>query len=153
MTAPALAALTAEERQALVAEAYGRGKRTPKYRNQRCDCGRHASRKECEYGRTLRTLERLGTVRNIREQVPYELAPSVVLDGRRKPALRYFADYVFEEQRIESCTLPACIGAEPHEVWALRVVDVKSPATRRTAIYRAKKHLLKALYGIEVTEA
>lgn len=140
---PVPTALTPEERLALVQQAYGHGKRRSKYGNERCDCGLHDSRKECEYGRTLATLERLGQVRNVRRQVAYELAPAVRLAGedRAKPAIRYVADYVFEERR--EALVP---------YWVTRVVDVKSAITRRNPVYRLKKHLMKAVHGVDVTE-
>ena len=114
------------------------GKRS-KYGAERCGCPRnHASKKECEYGRILETLARLGRVRNIRPQEVYDLAPAVVLDGRKKPALRYVADYVFEEFWEGE--------------WREVVVDVKSVATRKNRLYRAKKHLMATVHRITIRE-
>lgn len=97
----------------------------------RFDSGREARRWS-----ELQLLERGRVIADLQRQVPFVLAASVRFDGekRAKPALKYVADFFYHEkgQRV--------------------VEDVKSPATARTAAYRIKKHLLKALYGIEIRE-
>ena len=57
-----------------------------------------------------------------------------MLDGKAKPAVRYVADFVYQEQ-----------GAQVVE-------DVKSVVTRKHPVYRLKKHLMKHVHGIEVRE-
>lgn len=90
------------------------------------------SKAEARYYGQLRLLERAGEIRSLRLQVPFELAPAVVLGGRKRPALRYLADFVYETQTGVTV-----------------VADVKGAITES---YRIKRHLMKALHGIEVQE-
>lgn len=71
-----------------------------------------------------------GEITNLRTQVKFELVPSVHITGqkRKKPALRYYADFVY----IESST-----GVQVIE-------DVKG---MKTQTYTIKKHLLHWRYG------
>lgn len=96
-----------------------------------------ASAKEARRYSELRLLERAGEITDLQVQPEFELAPPVVLNGRRKPALRYRGDFGYWEKD----------GAKL--VWV--VEDVKSCATI-TAVYRAKKHLMMSVYGIEIRE-
>ena len=66
--------------------------------------------------------------------MPYALAPAVILNGRKKPAMRYYADAVYVEDGQEV------------------VEDTKSPVTRRDPQYRMKIHLMKSVLGIDVRE-
>ena len=63
-------------------------------------------------------------------QVPFVLAPAVVLDGRKKTELRYIADFVYEK---DGKTV---------------IEDVKGKVT---AEYRIKRHLMAAR-GLFITE-
>ncbi len=76
--------------------------------------------------------ERAGEISELRCQVPFVLAPSVLVSGARRkaPALRYFADFVFvrDGQTV--------------------IEDVKGAITEA---YRIKRHLL-AVQGIHITE-
>ena len=92
------------------------------------------SKREASRWQELKLLEAAGRISNLRRQVPYVLAPSVVLDGRRKPALRYFADYVYVEDGKEV------------------VEDVKSEITRKKDSYRIKRHLMATVLGIYIIE-
>lgn len=48
--------------------------------------------------RELRLLERAGELTDLRRQVPYELVPALHRPGHRtEPALRYVADFVYQE--------------------------------------------------------
>lgn len=89
-----------------------------------------------EYARwlQLKIMERAGAITDLKRQVVYELQPAVVLDGRKKPALRYKADAVYKENGL------------------LVVEDTKSPATRMLPLYRTKKHLMKTILGHEIQE-
>lgn len=79
----------------------------------------------------LKVLERAGQITDLQRQVKFELAPPVRLGGRGRPALRYFADFVYlqDGERV--------------------VEDVKGKATEG---YRIKRHLMKAIHGIEIKE-
>lgn len=87
-------------------------------------------------------LQRCGQIRNLRRQVPYQLLPSVRLAGaaRATPALRYVADFVYEEKRQ---------GAAGAEVWTEVIEDVKGHRTRE---YLMKRHMMKALLGLDISE-
>lgn len=106
-----------------------------KYRNQTvlCEDGRFDSKAEYAFWCQLKLLEREGRVANVRRQVVFELVPGVVLANRRRPPIRYVADFVYQD----------CQGAT--EV----VADVKGMLTD---VYRLKRHLMKAVHGIDIVE-
>jgi len=112
--------------------------RGAKYRNQPTVVEGHRfdSKKEARRYQELRYLEQKGVIENLALQVAFVLAPSVRFEDepRAKPALKYVADFVYSEggRRI--------------------VEDVKSGATAKAAAYRIKRHLMKAVHGIEVKE-
>lgn len=129
-----LAALTPEERLALVQEAYG-GKRANKYGAKRCTehAGRHASLKECRRYGELVLLERAGAVRNLREQVRIALC-----DEDCERPLVYVADFVYEEPYERG-----------RDGWRTVIEDVKGGRATQTPVFRLKRHLA-AHYGLEV---
>ncbi len=100
-----------------------------------------ASRAEAHRYRDLRLMEQAGEIRELVVQPRFELVPGVELDGRKKPAIRYVADFSYLQQR----------GPDSQQ-WELIVEDVKSPATAADPVYRLKRHLLKVLRGIDVQE-
>lgn len=106
-----------------------------KYRNTKTvvDGITFDSKREAARWTELRLLERAGHVRDLERQVVYELAPSVKFEGARRaqPALRLIVDFRYTDVR------------------ACRVVleDVKGVITTAFTI---KRHLLKALRGLEV---
>ena len=79
----------------------------------------------------LQALERMGLISNLRRQVPIELVPGVKLWGaaRARPAIRLVVDFCYQEQ-----------GAT---VWE----DTKG---METPLSLAKRHMAKALHGIDV---
>ena len=97
---------------------------------------RYASKKQYQRWCQLQMLERAGKIADLRREVPFELAPAVILDGRKKSALRYFADATY----IDGETLK------------LVCEDTKSPITRKDPVYRIKKHLMATVRGIEILE-
>jgi hypothetical protein len=60
------------------------------------------------------------------------LAEPVVINGRRRPPLKYIADFVFRDSNGKTV-----------------VADAKGVITEG---YRIKRHLLKALHGIDILE-
>ncbi len=100
-----------------------------KYHNKRTRG--YASKKEADYALYLRQLEFDGRITELQEQVCFELAPSVVIHGRKRPALRYVADFTFWRDG------------------EFVVVDVKGMIT---PVYRIKRHLMRAIHGIEIEE-
>lgn len=106
----------------------------PKYRNTRVwtdEWGWFDSKRELERWHELRLLERAGQIQELDRQVTFELAPGVILDGRKRPPMRFVADFVYEERGNKI------------------VADAKG---FRTQGYRLKRHLMKAFFGIEVLE-
>lgn len=106
-----------------------------KYRNQVIETpdGRFDSKAEHKYWCRLKLLEKAKEVKDIRRQVVYELAPSVPVAKRKRPALRYVADFVYWD-----CAKNAEI-----------VADVKGAVTEG---YRIKRHLMKSIHNIDILE-
>ena len=95
------------------------------------------SQKEARRYRDLSLLERAGEIKNLELQKAFILAESVKFENepRRKPAVKYVADFVYREKG------------------EIVVEDVKSEMTRKLAVYRLKKHLMKSVHGIEIKES
>lgn len=96
---------------------------------------RFDSKKEAARWHQLQLMKKAGLISDLQRQVAFELQPAVVVDGRKKPALRYVADFTYKEKGT------------------LVVEDVKSKATKKLPAYRIKKHLMMAIHNIEVREA
>lgn len=88
------------------------------------------SKKEAARYAVLKLLERGSVITDLKLQVKFELAPSVFFAGRKKPALRYIADFVYTEN-----------GRQVIE-------DVKGMITE---VYKIKRHLMIA-QGYEIKE-
>lgn len=104
-----------------------------KYRNKKTEVDGLTFDSKAEATRylQLKMLERSGHINDLKLQVPFELAPSVVIKGRKRPAMKYVADFVYE-------------------VSGKNVVeDCKGMVT---AIYSAKRHLMKSVHGIDILE-
>lgn len=107
-----------------------------KYRNKRVVVHglKFDSQREADRYFALHDRQGRGEINKLERQVAFVLAPSVRLEGekRAKPALRYIADFVYEErgQRV--------------------VEDFKSRITERESAFRIKRHLLKAVHGIDI---
>lgn len=97
----------------------------------------YSSKKEAKRAAELHLLQRAGHISGLREQVVYVLAPSVVIGGRKRPELRYVADFVYFD--LDK------LGKDK----ALTVEDVKGV---RTPVYRIKRHLMMSVHGIEIRE-
>jgi hypothetical protein len=82
----------------------------------------------------LSMLQRAGVISDLKLQVPFELQPVVVLDGRRKKAMNYVADFVYQQN-----------GQQVIE-------DSKSPHLRKHPVYRQKKHLMMSVLGLAIRE-
>lgn len=104
-----------------------------KYNNKKVIVDGHKfdSQKEAYRYKVLKKLENDGKIVGLKTQVIYELAPSVVINGRKKPALRYKADFVY------------------HYCGKMIVEDVKGVLT---VVYKIKRHLMKSVYGIDILE-
>ena len=91
-----------------------------------------------EYKRYIELTAQMqrGEISELQCQIKFELAPKVKIAGekRAKPALRYFADFTYMSNG------------------KLIVEDVKSAVTRKLASFRNKKHLMKSVYDIDISE-
>lgn len=131
--------------QANIARTQGRtdadaapGKAAPesKFGNKRVTIGARefASMREANRFVALSAMQDAGDIRDLHCQVRFELAPAADLGGKRKkPALRYFADFAY------------VIVATGERV----VEDAKGAQTKE---YRIKKHLMKTVHGIDIRE-
>jgi hypothetical protein len=104
-----------------------------KYGNKkvRNEHGAFDSQKEFMRFLELRQMERDGKIHQLDRQVVYELAEGCILYGRRRPPMKYKADFRYLEQ---GQTI---------------VEDVKG---FRTQAYKLKRHLMKSKHGIEIRE-
>lgn len=112
------------------------------------------SKREAQRYRELKLQQHAGQIRDLRWQPHYTLF-ALTLEGadlhnanagdislRRQPVCEYIADFEY---------LAASVGVEA-VTWSLVVEDVKSPATRKKDVYRLKRKLFEAQYGVEIRE-
>jgi hypothetical protein len=88
------------------------------------------SRKEYRHWLVLRAAEAAGLIRGLRRQVKYTLVVNDFVVGR------YVADFVFFDAKTDRVV----------------VQDVKSPATRKLPLYRLKRDLMRAVWGLIVED-
>lgn len=81
----------------------------------------------------LKLLMKAGLISKLEMQPSFVLAPSVVLGGRKKPPLRYVADYRYVDTATGLSVVEDCKG-------------------QVLPMYRAKAHLMKHLYNIDIVE-
>lgn len=89
------------------------------------------SKAEAKRYALLKMLQRAGQISDLRLQVPFELVRGVRIGGRSRPAIKYIADFVYLQGGKQV------------------VEDVKGMLT---PVYRLKRHLMMAVYGIEIME-
>ena len=90
-----------------------------------------ASKAEAERYRELKVLEKAGEIGLLSLQPVFVLADAVTINGRKKPALKYKADFSYMTKAG----------------WV--VEDVKGMLT---PVYRLKRHLMKSQLGIDIVE-
>jgi len=93
------------------------------------------SKKEGDRYIELKNLEIKGLISDLELQKAFVLAQSVILNGRKKPAIRYVADFCYFTNKGE-----------------IVVEDVKSSFTKTLPVYRIKSHLMKSVHNIDITE-
>ena len=105
-----------------------------KYGNKPCEVGGESYRSQREAARhqELLLLQRVGEIAGLTREVTFVLADAVMIQGRKRPALRYVADFIYSTSD----------GAQVVE-------DCKG---MRTEGYRIKRHLMRAVHGIEIKE-
>lgn len=104
-----------------------------KYRNRKTilDGEKFDSMAEAKRYHQLQILQRTGEISDLTRQVSFELAPACMVQGVRKRALAYRADFTYNEKG------------------KLIVEDVKGKLTEG---YIIKRHLMKTVFGIEIRE-
>ena len=104
-----------------------------KYRNKPCEFNgeKYRSQKERDRHLDLIQCEKVGLIADLKREVPFVLALSVKVQGRKRPALRYIADFTY--------TKP--LGPV--------VEDCKGV---RTTAYNIKRHLMMSVHGVEIFE-
>lgn len=128
--------------QAEYKKLYGSGRKTAVKRNKynavkiEKDGMKFDSKKEYMRYIELTVQMQRNEIQDLKCQVKFELAPKVKLVGEKKtkPALRYFADFTYIKNGV------------------LVVEDVKSAVTRKLASFRNKKHLMKSVFDIDISE-
>jgi hypothetical protein len=88
---------------------------------------RFASIREAKRYTTLKMLEKIGEIRNLKLQVPFELNPG------GSHSLKYVADFVYDQV-------------------ATGETIVEDPKGYRTKEYKKKKRLMAEVFGIEIKE-
>lgn len=113
---------------------YGVFRNRNKYGNKKvvADGLKFDSKHERDIYLKLKTAEKCGAIRNLRCQVPFELQEKYTINGRTVRAIKYVADFTFENKD----------GTQ--EVWDAKGV--------RTDVYKLKKKLFEYKYGLEIKE-
>ena len=89
------------------------------------------SRKESARYSQLKLYEKGGLISDLRLQVPYELIPKLVINGKTERAIKYVADFVYYDtvHKVEICE------------------DVKGMLTD---IFKIKYRLMKLIHSIDI---
>lgn len=102
------------------------------------------SQKEALRYDELLLMQQAGQIRDLRLQPQYTLQESYVTpEGERIRAVRYVADFSYQERRLGAGGI--------NESWHKVVEDVKSTATR-TREYELKRKMMMDLRGIRIRE-
>jgi len=114
----------------------GKAKRA-KYGNKKIDVDgiMFDSIRESQRYVELKLLVTASLISDLKLQEVFVLAPPVILHGRKKPTLRYVADFTYT-------------ASDGRKV----VEDVKSWITKKNPAYRIKIHLMKSVLGLDVDE-
>lgn len=106
-----------------------------KYRNKPQQVGKekYRSKKEMIRHQELMLLERAKQILHLQREVPYVLAPGCVIQGRKRPEMRYYADFIYLD----------------NDTGKTIIEDAKG---MRTEGYRLKRHLMKTVHGIDILE-
>ena len=125
-------------------------KRYSKYRAKRCErinpdgsIEKYASQKEMLRHQVLLLLEKAGKIRDLKRQVPFILEPSVTINGKKIPPLRYIVDFVYINVLPVDKDYPRAV--EENTIYE----DVKGMKTR---VYKIKRHIMKSKFNIDILE-
>lgn len=127
--------MTPEQARAAHLKSIGHGLKKAKYSNIKTEVDGilFDSKKEANRYVLLKLLERTGEITDLVLQPKFLIADAVILDGRKQRARYYIADFQYTDL-VTGKTV---------------VEDVKG---MKTAAYRAKRHQVKLIHGIEVKE-
>ena len=92
--------------------------------------------KEMKHYQLLEYRQKIGEIKELKLQVPYELIPKYKMNDKTIRKTVYIADFVYYDTRDNKT----------------HVIDVKSSFTRKNEVYRIKKKLFEYKYGIEIEE-
>lgn len=106
-----------------------------KYHNTKVEYKRikFDSVKEMKYYQLLEYKQKIGEIKNLKLQVPYELIPTYKINNKTIRKTQYKADFTY-------------ISVKDNK---LHVVDTKG---FRTEVYKLKKKMFEYKYGIEIEE-
>lgn len=126
--------------------------RAPKYGAEKAtgaDGSKYDSKAEARRHGELMLLERAGEIRNLKRQVRFELLPAVRFHGsaRATPAMVYVADFTYDARKV--ITAPAHAPVRDEDEWVPVIEDCKGARTR---VYLMKRHMMKALLGLDIRE-
>jgi len=91
------------------------------------------SRKESVRYSQLKLYEKGGLIKDLRLQVPYELIPKLVINGKTERAIKYVADFVYIDTVNGKEIVEDCKGM-------------------RLDVYKIKYRLMKQVHGIDIKE-
>lgn len=94
---------------------------------------RFDSIKEMKHYQLLEYLQRIGEIKELKLQVPYELIPKYKINNKTVRKTIYIADFTYITTKDDK----------------LHIVDTKG---FKTDVYRLKKKLFEYKYGVEVEE-
>lgn len=101
-----------------------------KYKNKKV--GRYDSRKEAARASYLKILERSGEIRELQEQVPFEILKTFKdSSGKTERGIKYIADFVYYDNKLRSYVIE----------------DVKSEVTKKISSYIIKRKFVKFLFA------
>ena len=89
--------------------------------------------KEMKHYQLLEYLQKIGEIKELKLQVPYELIPKYKINNKTVRKTTYIADFTYITTKDDK----------------LHIVDTKG---FKTDVYRLKKKLFEYKYGVEVEE-
>jgi hypothetical protein len=92
--------------------------------------------KEMKHYQLLEYLQKIGEIKELKLQVPFELIPTFKINGKTRRNCTYLADFTYITTKDDK----------------LHVIDVKSPITAKNSTYKLKKKMVEYKYGVEVEE-
>jgi hypothetical protein len=89
--------------------------------------------KEMKHYQLLEYLQRIGEIKELKLQVPYELIPKYKINNKTVRKTTYIADFTYITTKDDK----------------LHIVDTKG---FKTDVYRLKKKMVEYKYGVEIEE-